>query len=218
MVDFAALAQHVIAGHADQVSQLTRQALDDGMPASEVLERGLIAGMQVVGTRFRANEIFLPEVLVAARAMKAGMAHLEPVLAACGIPPLGKFLIGTVRGDIHDIGKNLVAAMLRGAGFRVIDLGIDVPLDKFVQAIDQHQPDIVGMSALLTTTMRQMQVNMNGFRERGLLGRIDVMIGGPTVTREWAASIGASYARDAISAVQTAQDLLRRKKQLAASS
>ncbi|MFB3813318.1 MAG: corrinoid protein [Terriglobales bacterium] len=212
MMDFPALAQHVIAGRADEVGTLTRQALDEGVPAQDILERGLIAGMQVIGARFRANEIFLPEVLIAARAMKAGMAHLEPVMAACGIAPIGKFLIGTVKGDIHDIGKNLVAAMMRGAGFQVIDLGIDVPVDKFVKAIEQHRPDIVGMSALLTTTMRQMQVNMKAFRDRGLLERVHVMIGGPTITKEWAASIGATYARDAMTAVQLAQEMLQEKK------
>src|SRR5512142_2890477 len=149
--------------------------------------------MRVIGVRFRANEIFLPEVLVAARAMKAGMALLEPIMAECGIPPVGTFVMGTVKGDIHDIGKNLVIAMLRGAGFRVIDLGIDVPLDKFVKAVAEHQPDIVGMSALLTTTMRQMKFNLDAFREKGLLQQVRVMIGGPTVTKEWAASIGADY-------------------------
>jgi 5-methyltetrahydrofolate--homocysteine methyltransferase len=210
--DFSSIAQHVIAGHADEVGRLVREALDQSVPAQEILEQGLIAGMQVIGVRFRANEIFLPEVLISARAMKAGMAHLEPVMAACGIDPMGKCLIGTVKGDIHDIGKNLVTAMLRGAGFQVIDLGIDVPLDKFVKAIEQHQPDILGMSALLTTTMRQMQVNMNAFRERGLLDRVRVMVGGPTITKEWAASIGATYARDAMTAVQIAQELIEQKK------
>jgi 5-methyltetrahydrofolate--homocysteine methyltransferase len=216
LVDLGALAQHVIDGREGDVSRLTKQAIDDGVPAQDVLEKGLIAGMQVVGQRFRANEIFLPEVLVAARAMKAGMTHLEPVMAACGIPPVGKLVIGTVKGDIHDIGKNLVTAMLRGAGFQVIDLGINVPLNDFVHAIEQHQPDIVGMSALLTTTMQQMKINLDGFRQRGLLDRVRVLIGGATVTKEWAASIGADYARDAMSAVQKAQELLHDKKANAA--
>lgn len=215
MVDFARMAQHVIDGHADDVGRMTRQALDEGIPVQEVLEKGLMAGMAVIGARFRANEIFLPEMLVSARAMKAGMAHLEPVMAACNIAPLGKCVLGTVRGDIHDIGKNLVIAMLRGAGLQVIDLGIDVPLQKFLAAIEQHQPDIVGMSALLTTTMRQMQINMDAFRERGLLERTAFMIGGPTVTKEWAALIGAEYARDAMTAVQRAQELLQNKKKVA---
>ena len=209
MIDLAVLAQHLIDGHADEVARLTREALDEGQSPADVLEHGLIAGMQVIGVRFRDNVIFVPEVLVAARAMKAGLAHLEPVLAACGIEPTGTFVIGTVKGDIHDIGKNLVGMMLRGAGFRVIDLGVNTPLTRFMTAIDEHRPDLVGMSALLTTTMGQMKVNIEAFREAGLFDRLRVMVGGAAVSEEYAAAIGAhGYGKDATSSVARAMELL----------
>ena len=208
-VDLAALAQHVIDGHDADVGRLTREALDEGQSPAEVLERGLVAGMQVIGERFRENVIFVPEVLVAARAMKAGLAHLEPVLAASGIAPVGTCVLGTVKGDIHDIGKNLVGMMLRGAGVRVIDLGVNTPLPKFMAAIEEHRPEIVGMSALLTTTMGQMKVNIEAFRQAGVLQRARVMVGGAAVSGEYAAAIGAhGYAKDAPSAVGRALELL----------
>jgi methanogenic corrinoid protein MtbC1 len=213
MVDLALLAGHLIDGHADEVSALTRQALDEGLAPADVLERGLIAGMRVVGERFRDNIIFVPEVLVAARAMKAGLAHLEPILAACGIEPIGTFVIGTVKGDIHDIGKNLVGMMLRGAGFRVVDLGVNTPLPKFLSAIEEHQPQIVGMSALLTTTMGQMKVNLEAFRQAGLFDRLRVMVGGAPLTEDYARAIGAhGYGKDATTAVARALDLLQELK------
>jgi 5-methyltetrahydrofolate--homocysteine methyltransferase len=169
--------------------------------------------MQVVGERFRDNIIFVPEVLVAARAMKAGLAHLEPVLAACGIEPIGTFVIGTVKGDIHDIGKNLVGMMLKGAGFKVIDLGVNTPLTKFQAAIEEHRPDIVGMSALLTTTMGQMRVNIEAFRTTGLLDEMRVMVGGAAVSREYAETIGAhGYGKDASASVARALELLAEVK------
>ena len=209
MVDLAVLAQHLIDGHADDVARLTREALDEGQTPSDILERGLIAGMQVIGVRFRDNVIFVPEVLVAARAMKAGLAHLEPVLATCGIEPVGTYVIGTVKGDIHDIGKNLVGMMLKGAGFRVIDLGVNTPLAKFLAAIEEHRPDLVGMSALLTTTMGQMKVNIAAFHEAGLFDRLRVMVGGAAVSEDYAATIGAhGYAKDAPDAVARALELL----------
>lgn len=209
MVDLDALARHLVDGHADEVAALTRAAIAEQIPPAEILERGLIAGMTVVGQRFRDNIFFVPEVLRAARAMKAGLAHLEPVLAACGIEPLGTFLIGTVKGDIHDIGKNLVGLMLRGAGFRVIDLGVDVSADAFLKAIEAHQPELVGMSALLTTTMPQMKLNVEAFRRAGILDRVRVMVGGAPVSSEFAGSIGAhGYGKDAVSAVARARELL----------
>ncbi|MBW7934203.1 MAG: corrinoid protein [Gemmatimonadaceae bacterium] len=209
MTDLALLAQHLIDGHDAEVAALTRAALDEGQAPADILERGLIAGMQVVGERFRDNIIFVPEVLVAARAMKAGLAHLEPVLAACGIEPIGTFVIGTVKGDIHDIGKNLVGMMLKGAGFRVVDLGVNTPLAKFQAAIEEHRPDIVGMSALLTTTMGQMKVNIEAFRAAGLFGRLRVMVGGAAVSQEYAETIGAhGYGKDAPSSVSRALALL----------
>ncbi|MDP1862243.1 MAG: corrinoid protein [Gemmatimonadaceae bacterium] len=213
MIDLALLAQHLIDGHADDVARLTKEALDEGVAPADILERGLIAGMQVIGVRFRDNIIFVPEVLIAARAMKAGLAHLEPVLAACGIEPVGTYVIGTVKGDIHDIGKNLVGMMLRGAGFRVIDLGVNTPLAKFQAAIEEHRPEIVGMSALLTTTMGQMKVNIEAFREAGLFDRLRVMVGGAAVSEDYAATIGAhAYGKDAPSSVALALELLAELK------
>ena len=213
MVNLAELAQHLIDGHAEDVARLTRQALDEGVPPADILEKGLIAGMRVVGIRFRDNIIFVPEVLVSARAMKAGLAHLEPILTACGIPPAGKFVIGTVKGDIHDIGKNLVGMMLKGAGFEVVDLGVNTSLQKFLAAIEQHQPDLVGMSALLTTTMGQMKVNIDAFRQSGLLERMRVMVGGAPVSEDYARSVGAhGYGKDASAAVAQALELLQELK------
>ncbi len=209
MTNLAILAQHLIDGHDAEVGRLTREALDEGQAPADILEQGLIAGMQVVGERFRDNIIFVPEVLVAARAMKAGLAHLEPVLAACGIEPIGTFVIGTVKGDIHDIGKNLVGMMLKGAGFRVIDLGVNTPLTKFQAAIEEHRPDIVGMSALLTTTMGQMKVNIEAFRAAALFDRMRVMVGGAAVSEDFAETIGAhGYGKDAPASVTRALELL----------
>ncbi len=213
MADLELLAQHLIDGHADDVARLTKEALDEGVAPADILERGLIAGMQVIGVRFRDNLVFAPGVLIAARAMKAALAPLEPVLAACGIEPIGTYVIGTVKGDIHDIGKNLVGMMLRGAGFRVIDLGVNTPLAKFEAAIEAHQPEIVGMSALLTTTMGQMKVNIEAFRAAGLFDRLRVMVGGAAVSEDYAGAIGAhAYGKDAPSSVAHALDLLAEVK------
>jgi len=210
MVDLNELAQHLIDGHADDVSRLTKQALEEGVPPADILEKGLIAGMKVVGIRFRDNIIFVPEVLISARAMKAGMAHLEPILTACGIQPLGTVIMGTVKGDIHDIGKNLVGMMLKGAGFQVVDLGVNVALPKFLAAIEQHQPELVGMSALLTTTMGQMKINIEAFDKAGLFRQLRVMVGGAPVSEDYARSSGAhGYGKDATAAVQTAVRLLQ---------
>jgi 5-methyltetrahydrofolate--homocysteine methyltransferase len=213
MVDFTELAQHLIDGHADDVARLTQQAVDEGFGPAEILDRGLIAGMTVVGIRFRDNIIFVPEVLISARAMKAGMAILEPILTACGIPPVGKVIMGTVKGDIHDIGKNLVGMMLKGAGFQVHDLGVNVNLAKFQAAIEQHQPDLVGMSALLTTTMGQMKVNVEAFDKAGLFKQLRVMVGGAPVSEEYAKATGAhGYGKDASTAVQLALKLMSELK------
>jgi 5-methyltetrahydrofolate--homocysteine methyltransferase len=214
MADLQAIADALIVGKADKVDELTRAALDEGVPAEVILESGLIAGMKVIGVRFKNNEIFVPEVLVAARAMKAGLAHLEPIFAACGIQPVGRVVIGTVKGDIHDIGKNLVGMMMKGAGFEVIDLGVNTSLQKFVDAIEQHQPQILGMSALLTTTMGQMKVNIEAFRERGYLDRMRVMVGGAPVSSEYAERVGAdAHGKDAQDAVEKALKLLETLKQ-----
>jgi 5-methyltetrahydrofolate--homocysteine methyltransferase len=208
MADLQRIAQHLIDGAADDVSRLVLDALGEGVAAETILEEGLIAGMAVVAVRFRDNEIFVPEVLVSARAMKAGLAHLEPIFSAAGTPPVGTFVIGTVKGDIHDIGKNLVAMMLRGAGFRVIDLGVNASTEKFLGAIAEHQPQIVGMSALLTTTMGQMKINIEAFRAARLA--VKVMVGGAPVSAEYADRIGAdAHGANAAEAVEKALLLVR---------
>lgn len=214
MVNFEELAQHLIDGHADEVARLTQRAVDEGHGPAEILDKGLIAGMAVVGIRFRDNIIFVPEVLISARAMKAGMAILEPILTACGIPPVGRVVMGTVKGDIHDIGKNLVGMMLKGAGFQVFDLGVNTSLVKFQAAIEQHQPELVGMSALLMTTMGQMKINIEAFDKAGLFRQMRVMVGGAPVSPEYAKAAGAhGYGKDAVSAVELALRLLNELKQ-----
>lgn len=215
-VDLSALAR-VIASHARgsdaDAARLTQEALDAGLAPEEILDKGLIEGMRDVGIRFRDNLIFVPEVLISAKAMHAGLKVLEPILTASGIEPIGKVVIGTVKGDIHDIGKNLVGMMLRGAGFEVIDLGVNTPVAKFIAAIEEHRPDIVGMSALLTTTMGQMGVNIETFRARGFFdGGLRVMVGGAPLTQEYADRIGAhAYGKDASDAVQKALRLLEER-------
>jgi 5-methyltetrahydrofolate--homocysteine methyltransferase len=207
------ISMSLVRGDSGAVETLTRQALDKGFPPRAILDAGLIAGMNVVGVRFRNNEIFFPEVLVSARAMKAGMALLEPILKACGIEPIGRCVLGTVKGDIHDIGKNLVGIMFKGAGFEVIDLGVDVTLDRFGAAIRTHRPDILGMSALLTTTMVQMKINLEGLRAAGLLDGLKVMVGGAPVTLKFAEQIGAhAYGKDAVEAAGKAADLMKELK------
>jgi len=209
-VDMNALAQSVIDGDTPAADRLTRDALAADMIPETILEKGLIAGMTVVGVLFRNNEIFVPEVLMSARAMKAGMAHLQPLLEARGIEPIGKYVIGTVKGDLHDIGKNLVAMMLRGAGFEVTDLGVDTSLEKFLAAIDSVQPQVVGMSALLTTTMGQMARNIEAFDKLGLREHLRVMVGGAPLSQDYATRIGADgYGKDAADAVDKAHKLIR---------
>jgi 5-methyltetrahydrofolate--homocysteine methyltransferase len=214
-VDMNVLAQSVIDGDAPIADRMTREGLNAGMTPEVILEKGLIAGMTVVGILFKNNEIFVPEVLMSARAMKAGMAHLQPLLEAKGIEPLGKYVIGTVKGDLHDIGKNLVAMMLRGAGFEVTDLGVDTSLDKFLAAIEKIQPQIVGMSALLTTTMGQMARNIEAFDKINLRSHLKVMVGGAPLSQEFATKINAdAYGKDAADAVGKAQVLVRRVRKL----
>lgn len=203
------MAKELFAGNAKAVAELTQKALDEGFAPQEILTEGLIKGMNEVGVKFKANEIYVPEVLIAARAMKAGMAILRPKLAETGVKPVGQMVIGTVKGDLHDIGKNLVSMMMEGAGFEVIDLGIDVPAEKFIQAIKEHQPQLVGMSALLTTTMIQIRENIKAFQESGVRDKVKVMIGGAPVTQKFADEVGADgYAPDAASAVDKAKELL----------
>ena len=203
MPDYALMNQCLYEGKAKEVEQMTKDALAEGRPVQEVLSEGLIAGMSVVGEDFKYNILYVPEVLIAARAMKAGMAVLKPLLSAkdSGVQPAGILVMGTVRGDLHDIGKNLVCMMAEGAGFQVHDIGVDQSLDKFLAACEQHKPDIIGMSALLTTTMTYMKTVIDGFEERGL-GHVKMAIGGAPISQMYADEIGADgYGADASSAV-----------------
>jgi len=196
-------------GEDERVAELTRQAIDAGMPVGEILNDGLIGGMNVVGDLFRRHEIFLPEVLLAARAMQRGIDLLAPLLIEEGIPSAGKVVIGTAQGDLHDIGKNLVGIMLKGAGFEVIDLGNDVPAERFVDAAVEAGAPLIGMSALLTTTMTSMKGVVDLLRERGLAGKIQTIIGGAPVSKEFADEIGAdAHGYDAANAVEQVKALL----------
>ncbi len=206
MVDLASIAEALQRGDAGKVEELIRLALEEELSPKEILENGLIKGMNVIGIKFKNNEIYVPEVLIAARAMHAGMNILRPKLVETGVKNIGKVAIGTVRGDLHDIGKNLVKMMLEGAGFEVVDLGVDVSADKFVSAVKELQPDIVGMSALLTTTMVNMVEVINAFKSAGLRDKVKVMIGGAPVTQNYAKQIGADgYSPDAASAAEDAK-------------
>lgn len=207
MADLKALSEAVIKGDQKTAVAVTQQALDEGMEPSAILNQGLIAGMDVIGARFKANEVYIPEVLIAARAMKMAMEILEPKLVESGVKPVGKALIGTVQGDLHDIGKNLVAMMLKGAGFEVVDLGTDVSPDKFVASAKESHAQLVGLSALLTTTMPAMERTIAAMKEAGVEAKM--MIGGAPVTQNYADKIGADgYAPDAASAVDLAKKLI----------
>lgn len=203
MPDYALMNQCLYEGKAKEVEQMTKDALAEGRSVQEILNEGLIAGMSVVGEDFKHNILYVPEVLIAARAMKAGMAVLKPLLTAhdSGVQPKGVIVMGTVRGDLHDIGKNLVCMMAEGAGFKVHDIGVDQSVEKFFAAAEQHKPDIIGMSALLTTTMTYMKTVIDGFEEKGL-GHIKMAIGGAPISQMFADEIGADgYGADASSAV-----------------
>ena len=207
MVDLKALADAVIKGDQAAAVEITKTALKKGTPAKNVLYDGLIAGMDIIGARFKKNEVYIPEVLIAARAMKMAMEVLEPELARAGVKPIGKFMIGTVQGDLHDIGKNLVAMMLKGAGFEVIDLGVDVKPEKFIERAKATGVQLIGMSALLTTTMPSMEKTLKALKAAGILAK--VMIGGAPVTQGYASKIGADgFAPDAASAVDVAKKLV----------
>ena len=207
MADLKALADAIIGGDQSEAVEITRAALEEGTAAESVLNKGLIAGMEVVGVRFKNNEVYIPEVLISARAMKSAMEILEPELVKAGVEPIGKFLIGTVQGDLHDIGKNLVAMMLKGAGFEVIDIGVDVSAEEFVERAEATGVQLVGMSALLTTTMPGMEKTLKALRDAGVSAKI--MIGGAPVTQGYADKIGADgYAADAASAVDLAKSLV----------
>ena len=207
---FEHMIDGIFKGEAEDVARLTREALDQGISAQEILNKGLVAGMDIVSEKFKANEIFIPEVLVSAKAMKGGMTLIRPILAESNVEPLGKVVIGTIQGDLHDIGKNIVAMLLEGAGFEVIDLGADVPIHAFIEKAETENADIVGMSALLTTTMINMKSVIEGLDKAGLKG-IKVMIGGAPVTQSFADQIRADgYADDASRAVDLAKSILGR--------
>jgi 5-methyltetrahydrofolate--homocysteine methyltransferase len=202
---YAALSQ----GKMEEVKKLTQGALDAGEKAESILKEGMLPAMEQIGQQFKNNEIYIPEVLIAARAMHAGMAILKPILSKSSNSVAAKVIVGTVKGDLHDIGKNLVVMLLEGGGFEVVDLGIDVSADKFVEAIRTHQPNVVGMSALLTTTMREMKSILEAIQEAGLRGKVKIIIGGAPVTERFAKEIGADgYAPDAASAVDLVKTLL----------
>ena len=208
MADFQNMIDALIKGQAPTVRQLVQDALEAGGSPAEILEKGLIAGMAVIGERFKRNEIYVPEVLIAARAMKSGMEVLKPALTGSGVEPKGVVALGTVKGDLHDIGKNLVAMMLEGAGYRVIDLGFDVSPEKYVQAVREGS-QLIGMSALLTTTMPSMKKTIAALAEAGLRDKVKIIIGGAPVTQKYADEIGADgYSADATSATELVNALI----------
>ena len=207
-----AIAAALIEGEDDEVDRLTKQALDEGVEALEIMDDGLIAGMGIVGIKFREAMIFVPEVLACARAMKAGMKYIEPILSESGVKPIAKVLMGTVKGDLHDIGKNLCIMMLRGSGFEVVDLGVDTSDDEFIDAIEEHQATILGMSALLTTTMPNMGKTIEALIDADVRDDVMVMVGGAPVTQEFADDMGADgYGKDALSCVSLAKKLAAEK-------
>jgi 5-methyltetrahydrofolate--homocysteine methyltransferase len=206
----ASLADSLIRGQADEASLLTTRGIQEGLEPLEILNKGLIAGMDVVGQKFRDGELYVPDVLVAARAMRAGMDILRPLFAQADVQPVGKVILGTVRGDLHDIGKILVGIMLEGAGFQVIDMGTDVAPEKFIAAVKEHQPKVLGMSALLTVTMVGMKAVLDVMDSQGLREGVVALVGGAPVTQGFADEIGADgYAHDAVSAVSKVKELLK---------
>jgi 5-methyltetrahydrofolate--homocysteine methyltransferase len=200
------LFESVIQGRSDQTTALVQKALDQGVAVEEILQEGLVSAMSEVGDRFEKGEFYVPEMLIAARAMQAGMGLLRPYLVESGVEPAGTAVLGTVKGDLHDIGKNLVAMMLEGAGFNVIDLGTDVPPEVFAQTLREQNADIVGMSALLTTTMQSMRQTIEAIEDLGWRDKVKIMVGGAPLTEEFAREIGADgYAPDASRAVTLAK-------------
>jgi 5-methyltetrahydrofolate--homocysteine methyltransferase len=202
------LSTAVLEGDAEKSAKLTQKALDQELPAQEILDNGLVLGMNEVGVRFKRGDMFVPEVLMSADAMAAGMTLLRPALVASGAKMAGKIMLGTVKGDLHDIGKNLVGMMCEGAGFEVIDIGFDAEPEKFIASIKEHQPDIVGMSAMLTTTMRAMGHTIKAVEEAGLRDQVKIIVGGAPVDAEFAERIGADgYGSNAPSGAELAQRL-----------
>jgi len=209
MADLKGLAESIISGNMARAKELTQAAIQEGVDPQKILNEGLIAGMNVVGEKFKKNEFYVPEVLIAARAMHAGMDILKPILSQSGIEPIATVVMGTVKGDLHDIGKNLVVMMLEGAGFKVIDVGVDADPEKFISAIQENNAKLMGMSALLTTTMPSMKTTIEVLKSKGIRDRVKIMVGGAPLTQEYADEIGADgYAPDAASAVDKAKQLL----------
>jgi 5-methyltetrahydrofolate--homocysteine methyltransferase len=207
MADLNVLKEAIMDGDCDTAVELTKAALAGRIEPEKILKQGLIAAMDTIGNRFSRSEIYIPEMLIAARAMKAAMEILEPVLVKAGVKPIGKFVIGTVAGDLHDIGKNLVAMMMKGAGFEVIDLGVDVPISRFIEQSKASNANIIGMSSLLTTTMPAIEETVKAVKKAGIKSK--VMVGGAPVTQDFASKIGADgYAPDAAAAVLVAKGLV----------
>ena len=211
-----ALYDETLLGNAPAVLELTNAGLAAGLGPESILFDALIPSLEEVGARFERGDFFVPEMLIAGKAMAGALEVLRPLLALTGAQTIGKFLMGTVKGDVHDIGKNLVNIMLEGAGFEVIDLGVQVAPEKFIAAIEEHQPDIVGFSAFLTTTMPMFKANMNALEKAGLRDKVIVMVGGAPVTQEYADAVGADgYASDASQAVKLAKQLIEQRRALA---
>jgi 5-methyltetrahydrofolate--homocysteine methyltransferase len=209
-VDLKQIYEYTVNGNAPKVKELTQQALDEGVAPSEIVTKYLIPAMSEVGDRFERNEFYVPELLIAARAMQGGLAILKPLLADTDLKPTGKVVIGTVKGDLHDIGKNLVSMMLQGAGFEIVDLGVDVSPDKFIDAVKESKAQAIALSALLTTTMPSMKTTIDALKAAGLRDEVKVVIGGAPVTQRYADEIGADgYAPDANSAVRKTKELLQ---------
>jgi methylmalonyl-CoA mutase cobalamin-binding domain/chain len=207
------LYDDTLVGNAPSVKELTNKGLELGMDPSVILYDALIPSLEEVGARFERGDYFVPEMLIAARAMQGALDILRPLLAETGAKPIGTFVMGTVKGDVHDIGKNLVNIMLEGAGFTVIDLGVNVQPEKFIAALEEHDPDIIGFSAFLTTTMPMFKANINAIEKAGLRDRVKIMVGGAPVTQEYADVVGADgYAADASTAVRIAKDLVEQRR------
>jgi len=210
-----ALYEDTLVGNAPAVKENVEQGLEDGMDPGSMLYDALIPSLEEVGARFERGDYFVPEMLIAARAMQGALDILRPLLAETGAKPVGTFLMGTVKGDVHDIGKNLCNIMLEGAGFTVIDLGVNVAPETFVEQIGEHQPDIVGFSAFLTTTMPMFKANINALEKSGLRDQVIVLVGGAPVTQEYADAVGADgYAADASTAVRKAKELIEKRRSL----
>ena len=211
----ASLFDDTLNGRAPEVKAATVEGLALAMDPMDILFKALIPSLEEVGRRFEKGDFFVPEMLMAARAMQGALTILRPLIAETGAQPVGRYVIGTVKGDIHDIGKNLVVIMLEGAGFEVFDLGVNTPPEKFVEAVIAHQPDVLGFSAFLTTTMPMFKANINALEKAGLRDKVIVMVGGAPVTKEYADAVGADgYAADASTAVRLAKDLIEKRRAL----